>query len=667
MADWIDNLPPLPQSEAPLPTQSATPSDWIDALPDVSGGAQFQQPPSVFERIAHGASQPVIAAKQLFLKLTDPAAAQAYTGASNADEALYQRGLGIGAQREDAAQPPQDTTGIAASLAAGDTADAAAPRALTSYHADLPSIVGNAGMLAPTMLMPGGAIAGSALQGAASGLLTPTQDASLGSTLGNVASGAALGGAMGRFGGALGGAGAGTSAQLPADMAARIEALRSAGITNPPLPAITRSPQDWYNFAELGKQEGPAKDAYIAANQGYTNTLGSFIPGMNTAPAATGYANAEAARTAVQGFSAASQQQVGAMYDAARDAVGANAPVPLQPVADQLGKTIENFGAENIPSAVVTRAKEYGMWPGAGDQTRSFNVTDAEQFRKFLGNNLGPYGSPQFAAVRQLQGSVDEAVDTLAGTAQGDAGAAYQAARAAARQRFATLKPTPIATLANTPEANPNFFQNLYLNGKPGEIGSLYSLLQNTSPDAAEGMRGSLLDYLQGAATQNANGAFSGAALGKALDRVGDDRAGAVLGTQGVGQLRNLQTAATALGTPPNLSGVNTSNTGSTLGNMLQNLHVGPMIGAGLGGLLGHVTGMPAAPEMIGAALGSASEKLASKAAGRRMQAFLNPDLDAIARGQAAEGPAPSALAGLLTQSRTPLQRVLPLIAGSAF
>src|SRR6185437_5966844 len=587
-------------------------------------------------------------------------------------------GLGVGAQQEDAAQPALVSSGssVADALAAGDTADAAGARGLASYHADVPSAFGQAAALSPTMLLPGGPVVGALAQGATAGFLTPTQKPSWASVAGNTAAGAVLGGALGKVGGALAERTEAPSV-LPPDVLERLQAMRAVGVDNPPLPALTRSPQDWYDYAELGKQEGPAKDAYIAANHGYQDAFGNALDKMRSGapagppsgparvtvsggtpiPPTTPYAAAEGARQAVQGYAKQSQQAVGAMYDAARNAAGAGAEVPMQPVADQLGKTIEDCGAENIPAAVVSRAKEYGLL--GGTQTRSFTVTDAKQFRKFLGNNLGPYGTPQFAAVRQLQNSVDEAVNGLAGQAGGDAGAAYQAARAAARARFATLEPTPIARLANTDEANPNFLPNLFTAGKPGEISAFNTLLQSQAPDAAAAVRSSLLDYLNDAATRSANGRFSAAGFGNALDRVGPDRLSAVFSPQDVAQLNNLRAASTALTVAPDLSGVNTSNTGSVLGNMLKKIPIGPMAGAALGGVVGHVADIPMVPEMIGAGLGGVFEHLAQNGAAARMRSMLNPDLAALATPTQGQMPA---IASLLMQ-RGPLQRVLPLLA----
>ena len=600
---------------------------------NAASAASFVDPPSLFDRFGHGAYQYLVAGpKQRYLEVTDPAAAAQYTKQLNADEALYQQGLRNAHAAEDASAPGPAPQGIPASLAAGDTADAGASRALTSSYADFPSSAGGAAALAPTMLLPGGPILGGALQGLFGGFFTPTKTPSFGSAVGNAVLGAGLGATVGRF------------FQVPkvpaapsfdADMLARQAAIRSLGIDNAPLPAVTGRPQDWYDYAELGKQSGPAKDAYVAANQGYNDVLNGVLPGMRSGPPVTPYVNAEAARQGVAAYRAESQKAVGAMYDAAKQAFGANADVPLQPVADQLGKTIEDFGTDNVPGAVIARAKEYGMLPG-GNQTRVFNVTNAEQFRQFLGNNLGPYGSKQYAAVRQLQGAVDEALDGVAANAppgaSNDAVSAYQTARAAAKQRFQALSPAPIKALANATEANPSFFPSLFNNGKPGEIGSLYGLLGDNDPAAAAAMRDAMLDHLNAAATQRAGGGFSGAAFAKALDRVGPDRLSSVLSPDDLGIVNNLRTAGLALTSPPPLTGINTSNTATAVSNILQKLHPATLAGTALGGIAGHLTGLPMVPEMVGAALGAAAERRGAAAAGARMRAFINPSNADFAR-----------------------------------
>lgn len=769
----LDGAPPLPAGFV------------LDAGPSA---AQFQQPPNLLERAAHGVNNVWSAAKQKYLMATDPAAAQAYTQQMNEDEAIYQRGLDKGAQQ-----------------AAGDLPPGPARDLVTRFvKQDTPSELGQSMMLAPTMFAGGGPVVGGAVQGAVSGFLTPTQKPSWFDTAVNTAKGAGTGAVIGGVAGAKPAA----PAALPAEMQARVDAMKAVGVDNPPLPAITRAPQDWYNFVELGKQDGKPKDAFVAAGQQVNDALSQVLPGMRGAETSP-YAAAEQAREGVQQFARQEQGKVSQAYTAAQEAEGRGDFVNPKPFFDSVDQLLETHSdvipapvAQRIealrqstqetpaPAAfvkpkvdagkddIITAIRKLGglnpdderigqsfvtgnpfngdprlgpVWsrPIAGQKTgiggieRGKSLDDMAQALHEQGYISGrneldevldkiadsTMGTPQYSSyfdhdaaaraadplvgtldrladvlytrnqpkqpaavpftvgeaaklydlvtkrmsnapdgqVRYAGGQIKQALaDTFAQSpeAAGAAGTAFRDAVAKARERFQALEPAPINRLSKLDEANPAFFANLFQSGKPGEISALYSMLQKTAPDAAQAMRSQLLDYLHGKATQSANGRFSGAALGKAIDQVGPERLAAVLSPAELARLQQLRTASEALTVAPDMAGVNTSNTASAAGNMLRKVAgaVGPVAGAGIGGFIHHqFPDLPGLlPEMAGAALGTAGQRIAASADARRMAQMLNPNLQQLARAQQ---PKQSILAQLLMQQRTPIDRLLPLLA----
>jgi hypothetical protein len=685
---------------------------WMSA-PAVQDAASFQEPPSLFERFGHGTNAVVEAAKQRYLMATDPAAAEAYTRKMNEDEAFYQRGRQKQTDAENAANP-----GLA--------------MVRQRYGgSDIPSELGSAAMLSPAMLLPGGPVAAGITQGGIGGFFQPSKDASWWDVAKNTAVGAGIGGV-------LGSASRGTPApaRLTPEQQARVDAMRAVGIDNPPLPAVTRSPQDWYNYVELGKKEGRAKDVYTTAEEGINKTLSEVLPslGGDATPTLTGvlptlrtkpatpYANAEQARQSVAAYEADARNVASGTYEAAAKAPGSEASFPAEPFFKRIESVVNDF-EDAIPGAVMTRLRQLkaGMDMSRGVETpgtvpRDFTIAEATKLYQLINDRMST--GPAAAAGRAMKSALADVGESAAGPTVPQAGNVamqlFKDATSQWRTMKQTLEPAPLAKLADTAEAHPDFYPRLFTSGKPEEIVALRKFLQENNPAAASGMRDALLGHLQDAATKSGsfdafamndaikrvgserlaavldaqeighltalvqtgmresvlnslrsaamqqNGRFSGVMLGRAMDRIGPERLRAVLSPADLATLQNLRVASHALTVEPNLANVNRSNTGSTLGNMLQRFHVGPMAGAGLGALFGPHTGLPQfVPEMAGAALGAIGERFGANAAGRRMQGMVNPDLQALARSQQ---PQASMLAQLLTQQRTPMQRALPML-----
>lgn len=604
------------------------------------------------ERTARGVLDVGQGIKQLFLMATDPEAAAKYKEQTNAEIGQYEqrrgtdpgidwiRGLGaagpaIAATPLILAAAPEAATGVAlgAGLGAVQGATTYNPEGSWASKAIQTAIGGAAGagtqlvinkVVAPaaSALWSRAAQGVEALKNQATGAVTPAAaEAAVREAFtaaGQDFNAVPLQQRQSLIDQAIAAAKSGqTIAPLPGTRAADFKSLGMEGTKG----QLTRDPSIFTAEQEAAKLEGagaPLRQRFVQQNQ----QLLEQIPGLQEktgAATAQPYPAAESAREGVQLFAEKTQKAVGALYDAARGAAGADAEVPLQPIADSLGKVAEQFGPEHIQGAITNRLAQYGLT--GGTQTKSLTVTEAELLRRFLGNQKNPSNLPQMAAIRMLQNSVDEAVGNVA-AAGGDAGAAsaLQAARATAAARFKTLEPTPVAHLLDVNEAAPNFIQTKILGGKPGEVAALGRVLQQSAPQAWENIRASVLEHLMNKATLgDPQGLFSGARFNKALNDIGSDRLQVLFSPEELAKIGTIARVSRAVTTPPPLASVNYSNTASTLRNLMQSQQAGP---GAIGRIFGMIPGI--GPASIGA-IQAGRQALGGAALGREIQSTVNP------------------------------------------
>jgi hypothetical protein len=423
---------------------------------------------------------------------------------------------------------------------------------------------------------------------------------------------------------------AGRTPGLSPEAADRAAAMAAVGVDNPPTAAVTRSPQEWVDWTELGKREGPARDLYVERGEQANQALTDVLPSMRKGPESTPYQQAEAARTGVAAYEADARNVASGTYQAAAKAPGADAPFPAAAFWEKAAPVLETY-EDSLPGVVKKRLQEFqagdladqGQIPAAsGAAPRVFTVGEASKLYQLINDTTGSAVGPARAAGGALKAALADAGSIMGG----DPGSAMQLFKDATQQwrtMKTTLAPAPIKTLSKATDAKPEFFAggqqggSLFTTRSPGEIGSLYGLLKENVPASADAMHDALLDYLQDQATKAANGRFSGAALGKAIDRIGPERMSTILSQPELRHLGQLRTAADALTTEPNLAAVNRSNTASTLLNRLGRLT--PEKLAILGELIGEHIGVPGAGSVLGYGLGNAGEKMSGIVAGRRM------------------------------------------------
>ena len=344
----------------------------------------------------------------------------------------------------------------------------------------------------------------------------------------------------------------------------------------------SRDPLQFATERNLGKTElgKPIADRLTEQNT-------SLIAAVDAERGATGavardaYDAGKSALNALQADDEAARKAVKAAYDSAKQKLGMEADVPLQPLSQRLGEVIEEVGSENIPGAVMSRLKDFGLMEGK--QTRVFNIREAEKLRKLIGNNMPGQRTPTDAARAPLRQAIDEAVDSLGAGAGGEAAAVIEAARATAKGRFQKIESIPLlADLVKKKTIPPeDVVSNYVLKGSVDEVGTLMKALP---PGARRDVRGAVLDFIKGKAVSGSGDAatFSQAGFNKALEDLGERHLKAIFSDspQIVEQLARIGRVAANVQKAPVSSGVNYSSSATTLIDMLDKVGRLPVLGA---------------------------------------------------------------------------------------
>jgi hypothetical protein len=257
---------------------------------------------------------------------------------------------------------------------------------------------------------------------------------------------------------------------LSPDMLARkveMDDLMGSG-AGPTRGQVTRDPALWSwerNIQKLQDVGTPLTERYQAQLQ-RLEALAQEAKRSIGGRAQNAYQAGDSATQAIQQKLADSQRVVGDLYKVWRESGGGGTEVKAQPLADALGKVADEIGTENIPPAVMKRLNDFGL--SGGKQTKLLTIDEAEKLRKLIGNN-DPGRGPASLASAKLREALDGAVmDTAAPDIP-----LLQAARSAARERFAG-RDSSLATVAASEDAAPDRFFNRYvLNGNVRDLQGL--------------------------------------------------------------------------------------------------------------------------------------------------------------------------------------------------
>lgn len=359
------------------------------------------------------------------------------------------------------------------------------------------------------------------------------------------------------------------------------------------LGQATRDPQQFASELDLRGITGagkPIADRLSLQNTRLIDRVGTL--GAKGAPDAY-----EAGATAIQNLQQADaklSQGVTDAYNRFRSASGSTVDVPLQPLAQRFGEVLDTYGRENLPAAVVSRLESYGL--GGTQQTKVFDLLEADKLIKVINANLDPMKGPQASALGALRRGLSESIDLAEVQSQGASGPAADLLKQAlglAKQRFGLHEAVPGLEAAAKDVAGKQAFVRQYITARNVEPDTLAGLVKLMSPEALSAVKGHVLsDILEKAAPGAARGSdaavFSQAGFNKALDTIGDRKLAMIFGDQGLAQLRQVGRVAEWAQKAPKGSAVNSSNTGAAMMNLLQGL-----AGKSDSGMLNRLTGLP--------------------------------------------------------------------------
>lgn len=271
---------------------------------------------------------------------------------------------------------------------------------------------------------------------------------------------------------------------------------------------------------------------------------------------------------ALQSIDKKSQANVTSLYNSAKSSAGADLDIPLQGLAQDYAKIVNNYG-DKVPSGVRNQFNDLGLNPGnPSNQLKTFTMTDADQLLKVINDNAS--NDPAInSALNALRASVKNSVNEVDAS-----GGPFAPAVAAARQRFQTHDNTPALAAVIKGNVSPDDFVNKYvINGKTDQLQSMAKLLQNGGEtDALNQAKSQVGDYLGRAAFgENTSGdkLFSPERFAKGLRDIGTDKLNIFYTPAEVNQLKTLSRVGSYINSTPSSAPVNSSNTGGMLANIL--------------------------------------------------------------------------------------------------
>lgn len=273
--------------------------------------------------------------------------------------------------------------------------------------------------------------------------------------------------------------------------------------------------------------------------------------------------------------------EVSQAYRAFRESGGAAADIPMSGLVDQYGKTLADFGVENIPSAVRGRIESY-LSRNLSRQTKVFDLDAANQLLTQINAHYDPTKPAQQAALGRIKDALRQSIDAAD---TGEGGDLLQAAIGKARERFALHDAVPAlkdAAVDSMP-AQERFLRE-YVTGPGASVDSVGKMMSLLDPAGAEAVRGAVRRQLLSAAAPGAEygretATISQAALRRAIDQIGPRKLAAIMGADEAGKLATVQQVAEWLQKAPPGAAVNSSNTAGAVANLLQRIPGGGVPG----------------------------------------------------------------------------------------
>jgi len=329
---------------------------------------------------------------------------------------------------------------------------------------------------------------------------------------------------------------------------------------------VSRNPLQFAREQNLSKLEPgrPLAERFTQQNQQLIGAVDD-IRASTGAKAADPYAAGQNVVTALRAQDAARKAGVDTAYTKARALAGMDSEVPAQPVADRLGKIVEEFGSDKIPGAVAGRLNEFGLM--GGKQTKLLTIREAEKLKTLIGNNIDNPATPGGKALTLLKQSVDDAINNIGDDAGSQAAGAFREARQLAAGRFESLRRTPGLEKAISRDfgAPEKFIESEIIRG---DIQGVANAMMRMGKDARREVQAAVLDWIKGKGVTGVEDAakFTQAGFNRALGALGERKLRLIFAgnRDALRQLQALGRVGAYIQSPPVGSAVNYSNTATT-------------------------------------------------------------------------------------------------------
>jgi hypothetical protein len=286
------------------------------------------------------------------------------------------------------------------------------------------------------------------------------------------------------------------------------------------------------------------------------------------APLPDAYDAGAAALSSLREIDKTKAREVSAAYGKFRDSGQGIAEIPFQRVAGRYAEVLDDFGVENIPSAIQRRVGQYFGPDGA--QIKPFTLDEANKLLTQINAHYDPTKPAQQAALARIKSAVQEGVE---GLDDGAGSPLLKAAIAKARERFKLHDALPALKDVSRQDggAQERFIRD-YVMG--GSVDQVKALAQTLPPDVLADVRGALRRQILDAAAPGASegretAAISQAALRRAIDKIGTRKMQLIFGDDAA-KLASVQQVAEWVMKEPAGAAVNRSNTAGAVANLLQ-------------------------------------------------------------------------------------------------
>lgn len=348
--------------------------------------------------------------------------------------------------------------------------------------------------------------------------------------------------------------------------AADFEAL---GI-QPTVAQITRDPSQFTvekNLRGIAGAGEPLAARYNEQNAQLTNLLQDA--GARTAPEAD--VAGASLMNRLKSIDQPTNENIGKLYEAARDSSGRAALMDTPAFAKAANDALDE---SMLGSALPAGARD--LMNNISTGKVPFNVNNAVQAdRVFSGMQRDATAAGNNSGALAI-GKIRDALNStpIASTSGKETKAAFDTARAAAKERFDTIASTPALKGALDDVSPDQFVRKYVINADTRDAQKLADYIKN-DPDAQQIVRGQIANYLKTKAL-GANAAgdtqFAQASYNKALSDLKTNKLLAFFTPDEVNRLQAAGRVAAYINTQPSGSAVNNSNTGAAMMNLFSTL-----------------------------------------------------------------------------------------------